>query len=328
MPSCLGCSKSIARNGESIECCSCSKRFHLQCANLTLNDRKAMEELGTKWSCSYCTSSRRTRKAENLAVVIDPIQPSTSEDDSAPLTMREFNLMMKKLDSLAGAVSMAVKDIAAIDSKVDKIASDLRRHEEVLNDHTVELDRQRASLENLSEEMSTAKGDIIALGSRMGRLEEVTPGPSAADSFEIMERVRRSHNIMIRRLPEVPDGVDIVSVVKDVVDHISPGSSSHLISCSRIGSQARQSPKPILANFSNPSIVRSILRNRKLLCTSSRFREVGVSDDVTPLQARLLRDAREELNLRQTRGESNLTIRYVRGTPTVVDGRPAGSAKN
>ncbi|KAL3285722.1 hypothetical protein HHI36_000250 [Cryptolaemus montrouzieri] len=94
--------------------------------------------------------------------------------------------------------------------------------------------------------------------------------------------------------------------------------SQHIVATSRLGDAEKRMPRLVLVTFSNPIITRKLLRNKKILLTIANFRTFSIDDDVSPQQANILKKAREELQLRQPSGETNLTIRYLKGIPTVV----------
>lgn len=139
------------------------------------------------------------------------------------------------------------------------------------------------------------------------------------DSAEIVERVRRSHNIIIRRLPETSDSSTDDGAVRAIVGHVFPVGVQHIVSHGRIGAVSGPNPRPVLVRITSSVTALSILRNKKILSTAPAYRKIQISDDITPNQFACLQKAREELRLRQLNGESDITIKYVmRGVPTVV----------
>ncbi|KAL3273075.1 hypothetical protein HHI36_014530 [Cryptolaemus montrouzieri] len=106
--------------------------------------------------------------------------------------------------------------------------------------------------------------------------------------------------------------------VRAIVDFLSPGRSQHIVATSRLGDAEKRSSRLLLVTFSNPIITRELLKNRKMLSTTANFRTFSISDDVSPQQAYILKKTRKELQLRQFNGETNLTIRYLKGIPIVV----------
>ncbi|KAL3267856.1 hypothetical protein HHI36_006997 [Cryptolaemus montrouzieri] len=88
------------------------------------------------------------------------------------------------------------------------------------------------------------------------------------DSSEILDRVRKSHNVIVRRVAENSDPASDFNTVTRILELVVPFSSKYTVSSSRIGSENRRGPRPILVSLSNPIIARDILGNKKLLSTS------------------------------------------------------------
>lgn len=154
--------------------------------------------------------------------------------------------------------------------------------------------------------------------------EKCTP----VDTAEIMERVRRSHNIIIRNVQESNAVEQDTITVNQIFDHIIPQQSHHVISISRIGTHSPPKNRPILVSFSNPSIVKKILRNKKLLKLVDSFRAISLSDDLTPNQSNYLRELRDRLRHRLQQGETDLTIKFLKGVPTIVSQTPSADSGN
>ncbi|KAL3287547.1 hypothetical protein HHI36_002015 [Cryptolaemus montrouzieri] len=52
---------------------------------------------------------------------------------------------------------------------------------------------------------------------------------------------------------------------------------------------------------------------------SWKTKKMALSDDKTPHQARQFQELRDELKARRSSGDTDLTIRYIRGLPTTVN---------
>ncbi|KAL3281197.1 hypothetical protein HHI36_004413 [Cryptolaemus montrouzieri] len=147
------------------------------------------------------------------------------------------------------------------------------------------------------------------------------------DSSEILVRARRSHNVIVRRVVEDSDPGSDLSTVTKVLELVVPSNSKYLVPSSSNGSENRRGPRPILVSLSDPITARDILRNKKLLSTSEMFKKVTMTD-VFPKQTECLKKAPEDLKLRQSQGEQNLTIKYLKGVPTVISIKNIASSKN
>lgn len=100
-----------------------------------------------------------------------------------------------------------------------------------------------------------------------------------------------------------------------------PAASQNTLSVSRIGPSNDNRPRLIKVVFNNVLLPKMILRN-KLLLRSSAYSHVVVQDDKPPEEIQLLKTLRETLRARRAAGEHSLTIKYLRGTPSIVDSGP------
>uniref|UniRef100_A0A6P7F0R6 Uncharacterized protein LOC114325130 isoform X1 n=1 Tax=Diabrotica virgifera virgifera TaxID=50390 RepID=A0A6P7F0R6_DIAVI len=135
---------------------------------------------------------------------------------------------------------------------------------------------------------------------------------------EAMDRINRSHNIILYNVPETNSAVEDNNKVNEILitvqgDNVNPISSRHV---HRIGKRSNKA-RPIKVTFSTPAQAKSFLRAKNKLATST-FSTISISDDKTPRQREYMNKLRTELKRRTDHGEQNLTIKYVRGRPTLV----------
>lgn len=139
---------------------------------------------------------------------------------------------------------------------------------------------------------------------------------------EATERIRRSNNIILRGLSETSDndleGHDLARV-GEILESIDASCVSALTSVNRLG-RFQGTPRPLKLCFSDPKIPLTLLRN-KVKLSVTHFKEITLSDDKTPQQLRQLAELRKELKQRQENGDSNCTIKYVKGIPLIVSSK-------
>lgn len=135
---------------------------------------------------------------------------------------------------------------------------------------------------------------------------------------EFQERTTREKNIIIVGLPEnrastaeesrSADMASISKVIKTLVEDCpSP------IRVYRLGKYDPSTNRKIKVCFETSQIAKALLRNKSKLTSN-----VKIISDVTPTQQNYLKELNEELNRRTRSGEENLTIKYVRGVPSIV----------
>lgn len=72
-------------------------------------------------------------------------------------------------------------------------------------------------------------------------------------------------------------------------------------------------------SFSCLQLACRILKDKKTLLDSPKFRDIRISDDATLSQLEFLKGLRRELKFRQNRGELDITIKYVKGESVIVN---------
>ena len=76
--------------------------------------------------------------------------------------------------------------------------------------------------------------------------------------------------------------------------------------------------RPIRVIFKNPCIVSSLIRGKNKLKSCEIYKNISIKCDETAYQRESLLKCREELKRRKDEGEDNLTIKYIKGTPTIT----------
>lgn len=133
----------------------------------------------------------------------------------------------------------------------------------------------------------------------------------------MLDRLRRSHNVLLRGIPESDLGDD-TALVSQIIDFVVPKSDAHRVSLERIGLVGRDRPRILRVTFNNPIVVTKLLRNKKVISSVPAWMKFSFSDDKTPLQIGELSQLREELKRRKNAGESNIDIKYVSGVPKII----------
>ncbi|KAL3287285.1 hypothetical protein HHI36_001761 [Cryptolaemus montrouzieri] len=86
----------------------------------------------------------------------------------------------------------------------------------------------------------------------------------------------------------------------------------------RVGKATPNRPRPLKVIRSSPLVVKSILKNNIKLKNSPVYSAVSIDGDLTQRQRNQFKNMRSEVNWRRDDGD-DVTIRYIRGLPTIVD---------
>lgn len=262
-----------------------------------------------------------------------------SRGQAEPLTVVHFNQLMQSIQAMSLDISEIKTTQNSIRMELHEVNAKLAEHSEAISGHSNSIAECRSELTNHSHAISGCQSALESLKTsysllveRVGHIETLPPpSPSSGDQETVREstypattlsaadadeKLERSHNLIIYALPE---STDDGNHVKALMDTILPHSSQAILSISRIGSADRHPGKPRLlrVTFNNIITPKTLLRNKSALL-SSDFKNIIIRDDKTLRELRLLDNLRKQLRVRQAAGEKNITIKYVRGQPTIV----------
>ena len=187
----------------------------------------------------------------------------------------------------------------------------------------------------IRSELADLRGTVGELSERVRLLEERPftgkdhqhPGPGAVGEVirEMNDRQFRASNILVFGVHESSNNSQDqssdqdVNVVGPILNEIL-STNCRIIRTRRIGKPKDSKPRPICVGLVSSEMARSILKNKH------RYKgPYKITDDKTPSQRLELDQLRTCLRERQAEGDSNLTIRYIKGAPKIV---PSGSTKS
>ncbi|KAL3268238.1 hypothetical protein HHI36_007362 [Cryptolaemus montrouzieri] len=117
---------------------------------------------------------------------------------------------------------------------------------------------------------------------------------------EILDRVTKPYNLIIRNLPESSDKASACKIADDIVAN----SSQFLVSCVRLPAWNVSRPRWIRLPLSNSKIVSKLPRNKVSLRCLAQYRNIQIQDDKTKGHINHLKVLREELKQRLNSGDS------------------------
>ena len=183
-------------------------------------------------------------------------------------------------------------------------------------------------LSGIRADLAIMKSDITSLSERVKALED-RPAissdqiPKSTDDFieELKDREIRSKNLIIFGLPEPHESspelnksVDLTAV-RGILTEICPLNNQDLVT-HRLGIQGKTPCRPICARLESAADVKRILQ--------AKHRYKGpykISDDKTKHQRETILQLREKLRDLHVQGQTQMTIRYIRGVPKIVKGK-------
>lgn len=154
----------------------------------------------------------------------------------------------------------------------------------------------------------------------------VSPKQIEIITVEAVERINRAKNIIIKNVREDTGTIEerSRSDANKVADILSALDTTEVpMSINRLGrNPSSRFPRPLKVTFSCQATARFVLRNKHKLLDNQSTKQIKIFDDKTPTQINYLNSVREELQNRSEEGEENLTIKYIRGIPEVIEKLP------
>lgn len=197
----------------------------------------------------------------------------------------------------------------------------------------------RLTVSQLEKQICQGEQKLGTLESDLSALKQSTPSqPSTSKSDnklfsneqlikEVIERNNREKNIVFVGLPEqtAPSSEERISqdekAILNIISKVCQDLSKP-IKVLRIGKYTPGRNRGIKVCFDTASSAKYLLRNKDKIPEN-----IKIFSDQTPAQQQYLRSLKEELARRQNDGENELTIKYIHGTPTIINKPPKNSSQ-
>ena len=157
---------------------------------------------------------------------------------------------------------------------------------------------------------------LISLSERVSKLESDSSNISAADKkdllSEIEDRLICASNIIVFDLPKAAKSKTDLDPVNAIFGKIT--DFPRAVFARRFGKPRDDKPALLKVSFSSNNDALMVLRNKKEL----NKHKITVKNDITPQQQSFIKSLQSELNTRIESGEENLTIKYKKGVPQIV----------
>ena len=143
---------------------------------------------------------------------------------------------------------------------------------------------------------------------------------------EVSERQRRGKNVIVFGLPETNADSKQERMKSDVAFLAELGGSievdvsqaADLLRLGKFDHAKTVNSRPLRISMPHERAVSTFLRAAGRLKGNERWKNIRIAGDKTPMQLKLHREMRQQLNSRLAEGEKDLKLIYVRGLPTIV----------
>lgn len=197
----------------------------------------------------------------------------------------------------------------------------------VCNNNMAQFGNLKALINNLKDEFANSLRELkLQFDDKIKeiKLNNLNNDYKLSESLiqEINERQKRANNVIVFNLEEVnsthPDQQEVndKNQVKNILKSI-PSIDLNNLRVTRLGAQKpTNKPRPLRVTLADHSQVLQVLKNKQTLITTNN--KLKFKSDETPRQREYMKSLQSELLAKQENGQDNLTIKYVRGIPTIV----------
>lgn len=250
------------------------------------------------------------------------------EDDNTTIKkeLTELRKQMAEMMSLLTSTSKAQKEnIDQICQTVTTIKSDVKNIVNTMDHITLEQETLKTNLDSLKKNAEISDKKIRSLESHVVALKNACPSTSNQSTInneelitEIQERNVRAKNIVIVGIPESKSSIPIERHEHDRKE-IFKITSTMYAECPepekmlRLGKFKTGENRPLKVCYKSEAIAKTLLRNR-----NTKFENIKIFSDQTVSQRKYLQNLKVELETRTTNGETDICIKYVKGTPKIV----------
>lgn len=280
---CTRCMITVTNQDKGIQCDVCDRWFHFDCVKMSQSEYKRhSSDDSLKWICNRVDCNNTGSTSISTSGVLEEI--------------------LKKMDSLAtkADIEPISKDIANLKDNFNSLSKAISDMEPRLN----KVEREVKSL------LDDAK-----VKSNNGSVDDIYS--------EIVDRTSRQSNAIIYGIPESKSqhasakkshDLELINTILHAAQS-SPKSFTFF----RIGKPSARSPRPIKLIFSCPNDAKEFFRHfHPDSLQDPNLAEVSVTRDRTVGERKFLENLRKTLDSRIKSGETDLTIKYINGTPQIV----------
>lgn len=250
-------------------------------------------------------------------------------DDNAWIRTELSDLKKQMAEMMAlikSSSSSQEENISKLSKDVTAIKNQMHDTGNTIKNIILEHNSMKTTMNNLQTMSESIEKKIDLLESDMNNLKSTAlpstsrtkPDFSCEDIVsEVNERNIRAKNIIIVGIPE-PDATtdrhaynntEVSQIIKLICD-----KCPEPLKIIRLGRFRPGHTRPIKVTFSSEEIVGALLRGRDILKSDS----VKIYSDQTPMQRKHMHDLKAELGRRIVDGETNLKIKYIKGTPKII----------
>ena len=245
--------------------------------------------------------------------------PAPEKSDSAKQTIRSQQdsvVTVKILNScLDKRFSKQKEDLSLLIA--NKIAEALKNITVKIETNTKNIASNTAKLQSLSKQSDQDRTTVNSLSECVAEIENRVTACSSLSTVnevfcEMRKRDKRVYNFILFGFPDNDnEKMDLAELAKLFA---KLNLDVKVRKASRIGKIVENKIRPLKLIFATKNMAQTVLKNRKLF----KDAKLGIDNDKTPREKGYLELLRSQLQSRLSKGETDLTIKYVKGAPLIV----------
>lgn len=230
--------------------------------------------------------------------------------------------MKQNLTEIKDQICDIKQATTSLTAEQNDIRSELSKLNTQQNVSETKMQHIESNFEQITNKLTVAEGKLQSLDALLQK-NPTTKLDSTNEEFfwEIQERNNRMKNLIIFGVPEYSqadiklrhqhDQQEVAKILDSLIDNCPKP-----FKIIRIGKYNKDKNRHIKICFTESETPRLLLSNKTKLKNTFK-----IFTDQTPMQQKLFRETKMELNRRLSAGETNLIIKYVKGIPKVIENR-------
>lgn len=261
----------------------CKRWYHPDCVKITSDEYKKIADGVVKtWLCGRADCA-------------------VPQPDSHVETL---NQILKKFDSLASK-----EDVLKMSNDITALRHDISNLSKTVSD--------------LAPRLTQAENEIVSIKQAISNLKSSPVTNIEEFCSEINDRSNRKRNAILYNIPESNSrGInEQKSHDRNIISNIfgSFGLDNIQFSFFRLGKKSSPKARPVKVILQNSDVANDFFKKFNKESLADNLSNVTISRDKTKQERQYLDEIRKELDRRLGSGEPDLTIKYINGTPTIVN---------
>lgn len=216
-------------------------------------------------------------------------------------------------------INEIVKTLNEIKLNQSKMVSQINNQNRTILKLTSSVNDISKTVSKLDNENKKFSEKILKLEQRVELFEKNEMNSQDEIVAEIMERNSRINNLILFNLPETENEACLSDCDQVIIILYKMEVTIRPIGVYRIGNSSSGRPRPIKIIFSDSSEVALVMRLQNKLNYFPDYKDLRFVTDRTKKQRELLATRHQELIQRREQGENNIILKYIMGTPRIIN---------